>query len=643
MGTRTHPIAAFLAALLVCSLLAPSPAVAFELFGYCFSGDCEAQDENGIAVIDPHTYDISADIQSDGDEELDDAIKAASDLWRGKDDPVAGSAGLITRAQGDYRRILAALYNNGYYAGVISITINGREAANLVPGTQLPKASTVEISVRPGPPYAFGQARIENQAPVDVDYDDVVPLPADEGFAPGERAKAGKVRLAGRLATRAWRQQGYPKAKVAAREATAIHPDRQLNVTLRMDPGRRADFGETYVEGAEDVDADFIAYMTGIEPGTEFDPDELKRARDRLDRLGVFALHKIEEADIITADGLLPLNVVVQERKRRRIGIGATYSSIDGAGMEAFWLHRNLFGRAERLKLTAQFGGIGASGSLDADEFDYYVGADFTKPGAINPDTDFVANIFGKREFNETFRETSAGGLIGLKFYYSETITAEAGAFAKYGDFRDAFGDRRFLTTGFSGALTYDGRDNKLEPTKGIYTEFKARPFYEWEYANAAARLEVEARTYYSPDGDGRTVFAARAKAGSLIGPSIAETPPDLLFATGGGGSVRGYGFRNIGLRNAAGQVTGGKSLLQGSIELRQRIGESFGVVAFADAGTVGTGSFSGIGDDFKIGVGAGLRYYTGLGAIRLDVAIPLDPEADDPSFAIYAGIGQAF
>ena len=63
----------------------------------------------------------------------------------------------------------------------------------------------------------------------------------------------------------------------------------------------------------------------------------------------------------------------------------------------------------------------------------------------------------------------------------------------------------------------------------------------------------------------------------------------------------------------------------------------------FADAGFVGSDpNFSGIGD-FKVGVGGGVRYFTPVGPIRLDVGVPLDPDKDDPDFAVYLGIGQAF
>jgi translocation and assembly module TamA len=70
---------------------------------------------------------------------------------------------------------------------------------------------------------------------------------------------------------------------------------------------------------------------------------------------------------------------------------------------------------------------------------------------------------------------------------------------------------------------------------------------------------------------------------------------------------------------------------------------DTIGLVGFADAGLVGADSVPDFGEDVRIGVGAGLRYFTGLGPIRLDVAVPLDPRPGDPSVAFYVGIGQAF
>jgi translocation and assembly module TamA len=127
------------------------------------------------------------------------------------------------------------------------------------------------------------------------------------------------------------------------------------------------------------------------------------------------------------------------------------------------------------------------------------------------------------------------------------------------------------------------------------------------------------------------------------MGVPVAEAPPDKLFFAGGGGSVRGYGYNNIGVTGPGGAVTGGLSLVEGSAEIRTRITQSIGLVGFIDAGTVGSGAVPDFSGPYRYGAGAGIRYQTGLGPIRLDVAVPLNPRPGDPSLAAYIGIGQAF
>ncbi|MFD0917159.1 autotransporter assembly complex family protein [Pseudahrensia aquimaris] len=628
-------------AVLLGTVALPHPALALELFGYCLIGKCESQANDAVEFIDPRFYSLTFDVDPDTPEKVQDAVKSSSQLWLGRDAAVAGEAGIIARSKGDYRRILAALYDSGYYGGTISITVNGREAADLPAFQELPTSSNIAVTVEAGPVYRFSSAAVENRAPENPNPDDKTIDLDETGYIVGEEAKAASIRKAGRLFVEEWRQQGYAKAEIAERVATAVHPDKELNVRMRMAPGRRASYGDITVSGTERMDPDFVAYMIGVEPGAEFDPDDLERARKRLDRLGVFSSRRIEEAAEISASGLLPLSVIVNEQKLRRIGLGATLSSVDGIGIQGYWLHRNLFGKAESLRLEANIGGLGAT--FQPDEFDYSLGATFTKPGFYNPDTDLISNIFAKRDFNETFDETSAGASLGFKSYYSDKITLSASGFASYGKFDDAFGDRRFLTAGFQSDIVYDGRDSKLDPTEGFYARFDARPFYEWEFGNPAARFEAEARTYYDLSDDGRTVLAGRVLAGSIVGQSISETPPDLLFTAGGGNSVRGYSHKSIGIEQADGDISGGRSVLETSLELRRKFTETLGAVAFLDAGIVGEDAFTDFSNDVKLGVGVGLRYYTGLGPIRLDVAMPLDPGKDDAGFAIYAGIGQAF
>jgi len=627
-------LAAFCAALAA----APLPAHAFEIFGIKLFGS-RTQAEEDLTIGDPQHYEVEFAV---ADEDVEKRLKGASTLWADRDEPASGAAGLIAKARGDYRRLLAALYAEGRYGGTISIRIDGREASDLPPDATLAEPARVAVAVDPGPLFHFRQAEIVNQAPPTADRRDRVEDPRDEGFAPGEVARSGAVLRAERLAVEAWRQQGYAKAEIAERRVVAAHDADVIDARIAVEPGRKAYYGPVTVEGAERLDAEWVAWMTGLRPGQEYDPDDIKRASTRMARLDVFRAARFQEAEFINDDGLLPITYIVQERLPRRFGIGGTWSSIDGGGVEAFWLHRNLFGRAERLKIEGKVAGLGQT--FKPDEFTYRVGASFVKPGVYTPDTSFSASLFGDREVLEAYTRTAVTLTAGVSHEFTEELSGRLFLNAGRARFEDdEFGRRDFTTVGLSGALTYDSRDNAADATRGVFLEATVEPFYEFEYGNPAIRGIAEARAYYGFGEDSRFVLAGRVKLGMLAGPSIAELPPDLLFFAGGGGSVRGYAYRNIGVETPSGNIVGGRSLTEASVEARMRVTDSIGVVAFADAGYVGAESYPTFDDRLRVGLGGGLRYITGLGPIRLDVAVPLDRRPGDPSVAFYVGLGQAF
>lgn len=618
-------------------IAAPAPASALELFGLkLFGGNEEAEAE---VIGTPHFYSVDFIVEG-ADEELERALKAASNLWNDREEPASGSGGLIAKARSDYRRILDALYAEARYGGAISIAINGREAADLPLIVDLPSPSQVTIRIEPGPLFRFSEARIVNAPPPAANPEDAVEDPADEGFREGAIAGSQTIIKAGRLSVAAWQQQGHAKAEIAESRVTAAHTSDTIAATIVLAPGRRAVYGHVGVQGTERMNDAFIAWMTGLEPGEEYDPDDLEEARERLIDLGVFRAARIVEADEIGPDGRLPLNIVVQERPPRRFGVGGSFSTVDGLGLEAYWLHRNLFGRAESLRVEGKVSGIGKS--IDPQDFTYRLGATFTRPGVYTPLTSFVASLYGEREVLETYTRTGVSAETGFRHEFTDELSGRIFVNGGFARFEDDFGTREFITAGFLGGIAYDSRDNPADATEGIFAELSVEPYYEFNYGNAAARIIAEARVYQSLDADDRLILAGRAKIGTLLDPPIAESPPDKLFFAGGGGSVRGYAYRNIGVETPGG-VSGGRSLIELSAEVRTRVTQSIGIVGFVDAGYVGAEAFPDFSEDLKIGVGAGLRYQTGLGPIRLDVAVPLDRGPVDPSVAFYVGIGQAF
>lgn len=623
------------------NVVALPQAHALELFGICLSGSCKNVDNKNADIIDPKNYTVEFLIQGGVAEDVEDSIKSASELLRGENKAVAGAAGLITRAKGDYRRVLAGLYNEGFYGSEISILVNGRQASELTPGTEIPNNSTVLINVTSGNIYRFGEFEIFNQAPDTADKNDIVERPSSLLVSNGDIAKASNVGAAARFEIERWRQQGYPNAKIETQSVKARHDQNILNVNLSIDPGQKANYGIVSVEGAENVDQGFIEYMIGLQQGQEYDPDDIEQAKKRLDKLDVFSVRKVETGKDINSDGSVPIKVSVKEKKSRRIGLGATLSSTDGAGLSAFWMHRNLFGKAERLRLEGEVGGLGST--FNVNQLDFKLGATFTKPGVFTRNTTWISNIFAAREFNTAFEGETGGGSSVLSHVITEEFSVEGGGFYEYSRFKDAYGTRSFSTFGLTGNVTFDGRDSKIEPTAGIFAKLDAKPFYEAEFGNSGARVDAEVRTYYSLNKEAKTVLAARAKIGTLVGPSRGEAPSNFLYFAGGGGSARGFGFNNIGIVDSSGDVSGGRSVLETSVELRQKLNDSFGVVAFTDAAVVGKDPVIDFSQDFRISAGLGVRYYTGLGPIRVDVAVPVNPKSGDPKFGIFAGIGQAF
>lgn len=632
---------ALVASLAVATALIPvSHASAF--FGLFGSSDTDEVEVIG----DPQNYSAEVTVlEAEGD--LERKLRSASTLWNDREEPASGSGGLLAKARGDYRRLLATLYTEGRYGGTISIRIDGREAADLPPDTVLANPATVVVSVDPGPEFRFGEAAIVNQAPPPQSWRDEVDDPREEGFATGEVARSTAILRAERLSVEAWRQQGHAKAEIVERRVEAAHDANLVNARITVEPGRKAYYGPITVEGTERLDPEFVAFMAGLPQGQEYDPDDITRAGERLARLDVFRASRFQEADAIGPDGLLPINLIVQERERRRIGIGGSYSTVDGLGLETYWLHRNLFGRAERLRFDARVAGIGKSfdsTAFDPNEFTYRFGASFEKPGVFTPDTNYFASLFGTREVLETYTRTGIDATSGYSHIFNEELAGRFAVNASHAEFDDAaFGERTFTSAGLFGSLTFDSRDDTVDPTRGYFVEGTVEPFYEFNYGNAAFRSTAEGRTYLGFGAEDRFILAGRAKVGTLVGPSIDETAPDKLFFAGGGGSVRGYAFRNIGVTGPDGTIIGGKSLIEGSVEARVKVTDTIGLVGFADAGLVGADSVPDFDEDVRIGVGAGLRYFTGLGPIRLDVAVPLDARPGDPSVAFYVGIGQAF
>lgn len=631
------------------SLSFPQPLAAFDFFGIPLLGQKKINSSSQYLKNTEKFYKVDIVTPPGAPLEGIKIVKSVSSLFADKEKASASSSGLLAKARSDYRAILSALYADGRYGGVISIKINGLEAADLSPVTQLPAQSNIVITINAGPQYVFSLANIDKVAPYEKRKAHKMPTIEELGYKVGAIAKSETILKAEKWVVEGWRQQGYAKAKIMKSDIVADHAALRVEGRIVVDPGQKAYYGPLSVRNISKiprVDSDYIAWMTGLRLGQKYDSDALAKANERLARLGIFRAINIREADTINSDGSLPLMLVVQEHKPRRFGIGGSYSTLDGTGFESYWMHNNLFGHAEILKLETKISGVGSSKkqSYNFKNFDYLFCGMFIKPGVLTPDTDLRSELKIQQDVLENYTTKAIKGKLGIRHIFNSNLLGQTAVEISNGYSRDIyFGSRNFTTIGFPTGLIYDSRNNKFNATKGLYGEVLIEPFYEMRFSNFIAKVTAEGRSYWALDEENRFVFAARAKLGTILGSDRAQVPADTLFFAGGGGSIRGYAYRNIGIKTENDAVVGGRALIEGAAELRVSLNDKIGFVSFLDGGLVGEKAKFDFSQKIKWGAGIGGRYMTGLGPLRVDLAFPLKREQGDPRIGFYVGIGQAF
>ncbi|WP_299814117.1 autotransporter assembly complex family protein [uncultured Jannaschia sp.] len=575
------------------------------------------------------TFRIAGDAEtfSDLGEQLQAASLTASAI--GEEDTTRRE--IVAAAQADYARLLAVLFEAGYFGSEISIRIDGTEAAELPTIGAGNPVGEVAIEVRPNARFMFGRATI---APVPPETE----IP--DGFAPGEPAGTEIIRDTVEAGVDAWRGEGHAKAELAEQRITANHATDRLDAELRLAPGPRLRYGPIAVEGAEDVRARHIARIADLREGRVFDPDEVQTSASRLQRTGTFDSVSIREAEGIGPNNTLPMTITVAERLPRRFGFGAELSSDEGISTSAYWLHRNLTGYADSLRLEASVDGIGGTVSGGTD---YGLTFGYLRPSTFNAETDLYVNG-GVESLDEpnfssdrVFIDAGARRIVSDAFEYSYGLGYE------YSETDDALGTRSFSIFSLPLAAQYDRRDVALDPVDGYYAELGLRPFYGANRAGPGAVFTGDLRGYKGFGGEERqTVLAGRLQLGSVIGPDLEDVPASTLFFSGGGGTVRGQDYQSLGVELDDGDTVGGLSFVGLSAEIRQDVTENIGIVGFADFGLVSPDAdFT--GGDSHSGAGLGVRYNTGIGPLRVDLGFPVSGPEDDGGVGIYIGIGQAF
>ncbi|MGI4876359.1 MAG: autotransporter assembly complex protein TamA [Janthinobacterium lividum] len=553
-------------------------------------------------------------------------FRELSALWRGRSE-VANLAQINRRASEDSELIDQLLRSLGYYGGKTRVAI--------APPATHGAPATVALTVAPGPLYHFSSVRVS--VPAGVAHGLVeggVGVKAGDPVA-AAAITAGQDGLRQYLGTR-----GYAFPTIAPPDIVVDHATRTAALTQAVDPGSAGRFGAVRLKGKSLLSTAQVERLARFKPGepyTAADLDDLRRALVATGLVGGVTITPVVAGPGPDGAQVIDLTVSTEAAPLRTVAVTAGYSTSQGFRVEASWEHRDLVPPNG----AVTFRGIAA-------EHEQLIGAelrrqnwrqrDMTLAFAVNADT-ATQDAFNARTLSFTTTVARETNLIWQKQWYFTAGTELA--LSQERDKSEAGNpERLYYIAALPFSLTYDGSNNLLDPTSGYRLTGRASPELSFQSGTFGyVKLQVEGSTYL-PLSD-RITLAVRGHLGSIAGASRRNIAPTRRFYAGGGGSVRGFGFQDVGPEDAQGDPRGGNSVTEASFEARFRFGD-FGLVPFLDVGQVYTSTIPKF-DSLRIGAGLGARYYTSFGPVRIDVATPVNPRANDAAVQFYVSIGQAF
>jgi translocation and assembly module TamA len=549
-------------------------------------------------------------------------------------------AQLSARAREDEELLDNLLRVYGYYDGRIIRSIGARDAGE----DNATERPIVRFDIVPGERYRFGAIDLGalSTAP------DAEELRAAFDIQSGDFLQSDKIVEEQLDLDIALGETGYPFAEIDGPQLLIDHAREEGDLTLPVEPNGKYVFGNVVSS-----DPGFLS-SRHLDTIARFDPGDVYRRSLEMDlRRAITATGLVSSVTITPREveapsegepGVVALDVAIEEAELRTIAGAIGYGSEEGFRIQASWEHRNLFPPEGMLRIRGiagtqeqlagvtlrknNFGGRDRILNIDAYASTIDSPAFEARTAALVASYERISTLL----FQKPLSWSIGGELVATQ----ERPPAVSGISQPR---------ETYLIAAIPAYAQIDTTDDLLDPTQGFRLSGRLSP--EVSRNQGVQSFYVRGRadaSYYREMREG-LVIAGRVAYGSIVGTDLFNIAPSRRLYAGGGGSVRGYGFREIGPRDDLGEPSGGRSVVELGLEARIRTGFMDGavsVVPFIDAGSVST-SVTPDFSEIKIGAGVGVRYYTGFGPIRVDVGVPLNPEEGDAPVAVYVSLGQAF
>lgn len=546
------------------------------------------------------------------------AFNEVSTLRASEDEGFAAVSNLNAKVKSDTESLRTALRSQGFYAGTVSSRIS--RARNKF---------QVDISVLPGEQYIFGDIRYR--------YKGYEPNGLTEAkLSQAAQLETGNPALAARFIEAEARlantlpELGFPFAKPIVHDLVVDHETKMLNVVFILDTGTPRQMGQVHYSGTRNINASYLLRMIDWTEADIYQRSRVEALRTRLLQTSLFA--SVNMTVLPAGEDEANIDVKLSEAAHRTIGATAGYSTAEGLGAEVFWEHRNMFSRGGVLRLTGRGAEIeqSMSGRLELPNF-----------ARLDQTLSFESLL--RRQSTDAFLSYEAELRGGLDRVLTDKIAVSAGAVLEFSDVIDAEGDRDFLIASAPIGIRWDSSDDLLNPSKGMRASLIVTPATNLGTTGFSfVKSEFRTSAYLAIDRNKGFILALRGRLGSISGAENTTLPATQRFYAGGGGSIRGFSFQNVGPLDTTGDPLGGRSVAEIAGELRFKVSHSVGLVPFIEGGNTYVDSLPEF-SSFRWGAGLGARYYTSFGPIRLDVAMPIGRRAGESRLQFYVSLGQAF
>jgi translocation and assembly module TamA len=637
----------------------------------------------GARAADPQPYKV--DMASAGDSDLNSTLKATSELITLRTSAPVGPFGLIGRARGDLERLKTVLESDGFYQSYVAITIDGLPLDDPGLGEELTaRAKSDDSRVK----ITFSLGSLYHVRKVEIDGD--IPESAKKALnlKEGATAIAADILAAGDRLQNALEDEGYAFAKVDPPIAREDPQNRVLDLSFHAVTGARIQIGEIRIRGLKKMKETYVRKRLLVHTGEQYGATKIETARKDLLAMGVFSSVSVRLGKKADDEGRIPVTFQIRERLLHAMSISGAYSSDLGGSTGVTWTNRDFSGKADSLAISASALNLG--GGTAANGIGYDTSAKYTLPGFLRRDQSLQFTVealsqsltaYDQKAFTAAVtlnRKLSSIWSISAGFSIEEERILQQECNAQQNCVPDPQNLECVQLAGSSGSCTFQtftytlvalplsiqlnttGLASPLEDaSKGMRISLGVTPTFSIGHPStrffvtqATASLYVDLHNLHLNNDPGRSVLALRALGGLAVGANEFSLPPDQRFYAGGSGTIRGYAYQSVGPTFPDSNPIGGTAINAGTAEYRQRIGTNFGTAVFLDGGNVSR-NLDPFNGQLRFGAGAGVRYYTPIGPIRLDIAVPIHKRPStitkteyipgDDSFEVYIGLGQAF